>query len=240
MWRVLFILGLTAGPVAGCNSSGGQEQPVSLALVVSEQPIELVAPMSVLIQLLVIGADGEPVTITAPGAPAFVNLSGTSLTLAPTRADVGDHAVNLVATTATQQSSATLHVNVTRTNTGPIWLPIPMVKGTEMDGSERPVVKQATFQAVVCDNEEDNFIFQLEVVSAGTAFTGTPTASQTVDFAVTPPLPYELPMYCAEFNVPLTGLTPGDYDISAHAVDALGTEDPYGWLQFRGFTLSTP
>jgi hypothetical protein len=230
----------------GCDSRALQQpgqpvdsgQPVTLQLVVSDVPLELVAPTSLVVQLLVIGAGGNSVTITTPGAPAFASLSGTLLTLAPTREDVGRHDIPLVATTATQQANASLHVIVTRANTGPMWLPPPGIGETMTDASERPVIPRATMEAMVCDKEGDNITFQVEVIPAGTAFAGVATHSQSVDFAVTPPVSHYQDMACHHFLVPLNRLEPGDYDLRILAVDALGQTDPYGWVEIRGFTLA--
>lgn len=239
MNRLSWLVVLALSGLGGCGGGNlGEQQPAHLQLVVEDAPLTLTAPTSVLIQLLVIGDDGGPVSITSPGAPTFASLSGTRLTLTPTRADAGSYDIRLVATSATQEADATLHVEVTRTNTGPMWLPIPTIEGTDTDPSERPVVQQAAMYALVCDNEGDNITLEVEVVPAGAVFKRVPTTSQFIDFAVTPPLSYELPMICGEFRVPLTGLAPGDYDVAIHAVDALGLEDPYGWVPFRGFTLA--
>jgi len=223
-----------------CDSTSPPEMqtPAKLQLVVSDAPLQLVAPTSVLIELIAIGANGKPVTFTAPGAPSFVSLSATLLTLAPTRADVGSYAIPLVAATATQQATATLSVDVTRANTGPMWLPSPFVLGTETVSSDPPVFIAPYLSALVCDDEGDNFTFQVEVVAAGHAFTRKASYTQSIDFTVTPPLSYELPKFCGDFKVPFTGLAPGDYDVAVHAVDVLGAEDPYGWVMLQGFTVA--
>ena len=227
MKRLLWLAILALSGMEGCGGGNlGPQPPAHLQLVVQDAPLTLVAPTSVLIQLLVVGGDGGSVTITSPGAPAFVSITGSLLTLAPTRADAGRYEVHLVATSATQESEAFLHVEVTRTNTGPMWLPEPIIEGTDTDTSERPIVQQATMYALVCDDEGDNITFEVEAVPAGAAFKRVPTASELVDFAVTPPLSYEEPIICGEFRVPLTGLPPGEYDVAVHAVTRSGSRTP--------------
>jgi hypothetical protein len=225
--------------LGGCFRPGGGDPggESGFKLVVSDTPVEVAAAGTVIIQLMVLGADGGEVTVTAADLPAFASLDGLVLTLSPGYDDAGDHEIDLVATAGGGRATATLRVHVTRDDTPPMWLPQPMIDEARDVGGDYPWVPTATMGATICDAEGDDITFQVEVVAQGGTPTGVASYQQTISFSVTPPLDwYDQP--CAAFQVPLTGLPDGAYDTYGYAFDSLGLPEPYGWVPFGGFTLA--
>lgn len=224
------VVALTLGACGGENGSTAQG---SFALVVGDAPIDLVAPTSLSLQLIVLGAGDRPVTITGESLPSFATLSGSVLTLLPGYGDVGEYDLRLRARAGDATSSAVLRVRVTRGNTGPMWGAMPLVNGsTRADVTGIPVLT-----ATVCDKEGDAITLEVEVTPSGSEPTRIATHARTVSFADVPPLPYYHDESCADFRIPLDGLASGSYEWWLHAVDELGAEDPYGWARLGSFVL---
>ena len=221
MRALLGVLGL----LAACTDDTSQK----LQLLLADDPIALEAPTEILVQIVVVGADGEAVTIASPNLPSFATLTGATMRLAPDYRDAGDYAVDLSATTATSVASGTMRLAITRKNTGPMWLPVPFFTGGS--SSQAPY---ARMDAPVCDKEGDNFTFEIDIEPVNTPVNGVADYTVPVDFAVTPPLPYEMDMSCVELRVEMPGLAAGDYYGKVHAFDVLGAEDPYGWVELGG------
>lgn len=211
--------------LAGCV--GTADPAGAFLLAVDDAPIDIEAPGSILVQLVVIGADGEDVTIEAPDLPSFGTLDGAHLTFEPGFEDAGDYAFELVARSGTQVDGATMRLHVTRVNTAPYWVPSMMISG----GAE------PLFSVVVVDDEGDAMTVEVEAVPAGTPSSMTATHSTTAEpdllYYATEEHPYAAG---AEVEVPLTGLSPGDYDYRVRVLDELGAEGPYAWYHFGTFT----
>jgi hypothetical protein len=214
--------------LAGCGSSGPGGQ--QFALAVPDQPIMLMAPTTLVVQLVVLGAHGRSVTITSANLPGFAMLTGETLTLSPGYKDAGDYAIALTATAGTDSDTGTLNLHITRSNTPPMWLPDPVVTS---GSSAAP----AFVDAVVCDMEGDDITLEVDVAPSG-MLDGIADYQSVVSFAMTPPLSYELPNFCADFRIPFPGLAPGTYDCALRAHDSLGAYDPYGWVKLGPFTVS--
>jgi len=214
---------------AGCGDNIAASEQVGFQLVVGTKPLALEAPTKVLVELLVVGATGPTVTVSSPNLPAFATLSGVTLTLDVQYKDVGDYAIELDASDGVNATTDTLNLQVTRTNTGPYWLPSPYwISGT---GGNPPQLR-----APACDKEGDNFT--IEVVVGPTTMPTLPTTPQFttfVDFTITPPLSYEPGMSCVDRFVDLPGLPSGqDYYGAIRAYDVLGAPSD-GWLQPSGY-----
>jgi len=187
------------------------------------------APSTVIVEVFVIDAPGDDVTITSPNLPGFAMISGDSITLTPMAEDAGDYAVELIATSAGQSAHATLHLHVVNMNTGPMWLPVPYFSnGTP-----------PTMRAPVCDKEHDNFTFEISVALVPDPLPNTPQFTHFVDFTMIQPIMDPEAGWCADFITELPGLASGTYHGSVHAVDVHGAEDPYGWVELGG-TFTVP
>ncbi|HEY3801883.1 MAG TPA: hypothetical protein VGL61_04715 [Kofleriaceae bacterium] len=207
-------LAVIAVLVAGCATHTSQQE---FAIELGATPIDIEAPTMLLVQIVTVG--GDATSVTSANLPAFATLTAQTITLDPGYADAGDYSIDLVATTTDGDTAeGTLLLHVTRANTGPMWLPVPMyIAGPALEGA-------------VCDMEGDNFTFELSVAPLGQQPADTPDFTANVDFSVTPPLPYELPNNCANIVVDLTGLASGQYVADMYAIDVLGAPDPYGWV----------
>lgn len=231
--------GVIAALLVGCGSSGdsGDEvQPgVPLQLLVSAEPIEIQVATTVLVQVLVVGADGLPVSISAADLPSFASLSGAVLTLSPKLADLGEYDLSLTATAGAQQDSATLRLRVTpptRENTPPMWGPVPMMwdEAKTMPWPTQGAVISGTpyLSLNLHDAEFDSMTLDVEIVPNGQLFTNVPTHS----------FEYEAPSGVAVVFQPITGLAVGGtYRYQLRVTDALGMVDPYGWVSFGTFSL---
>lgn len=203
----------------------------TLALQLADTPLQLTAPTSVLLQIVVVGADGNAVSVSSPDLPPFASLQGTLLTLAPGYEDVGSYAIELDATTSQATATGVLSVQVTRSNTGPYFL-MPMFVNNGVDGNPVPHLLGA-----VCDKEGDNFTYEVEIVSVDQALANVATYTKLIDFSVTPPVPYVTDASCAEPTFDLGSLPTGQYHGAVHAYDVLGAEDPYGWVPISGVLM---
>lgn len=226
-----------------------------LQLVVPSSGIEMATEETRTIQLLVLGAGGEPVELSGE-LPPFASLAGSLLVLAPSRVDVGGHEVLLVATAGAQVASATLFVNVTRANTAPAWAS-GGVHMADDAGIYSPFACNLTdpgatdccpgpacvlgispaVALVVCDAELDAVTIEVEVVPLAQPFTGVPTHSVTRR-----PEPADSYGGCfgraGDSRVPLEGLLPAtSYAFSVRTRDEWGATTPSnvesGWRQER-------
>jgi hypothetical protein len=219
--------------LAGCASHTSSTSN-TFELLVDSQPIHMVAPTHLIVELFVVGSPVDDVTITASNAPAFASISGTTIDLTPTLADAGDYAIGLVATSGSETATAELDLHITRMNTGPMWQPVPFFSN---GSSSQPPYAQ--IRAPVCDLEHDNFTFEVSVAPLGATIPNTPDFTHFVDFAQTPPdSSTDTGSWCADFITEMPGLAPGSYHGAIHAVDVLGAEDPYGWVEMGMFQVS--
>jgi hypothetical protein len=219
MWLVL----------ASCTSA---PEGKKLQLLVNEPPVELTAPTTVIVELFVVGAVGD-VTITSPNLPSFATIADQALTLVPVYEDMGDYAIELVATSGSETANATLRLHILGANTGPMWLPVPYFSSG--NGDKAPY---AQMRAPVCDKEHDNFTFQIAIAPVGQPVANTPDFTYFIDFTQRTPIPNEAG-WCADFITELPGLASGTYHGAVHAVDVHGAEDPYGWVELGGqFTVT--
>jgi hypothetical protein len=233
--------------VAGCGGTSEEVTPPdapqteAFSILVGEEPIALEAPTTILVQIVVIGARDQPVSLSSPHLPAFVELSGSVLRLSPGYGDAGEHAIPLKATAGDKTTSATLRLHITRKNTPPMWLPSPRlwVDHEWKYLFEFPTVTGTPLlQAFVCDKEGDDITLEAEVVPKGQPSPHAVTYVRTVSFKEVPPLPYYPNESCAEFQFQLTGLSPSvTYRVALRTHDSLGAVDSYGWVDFGGFTL---
>lgn len=232
--RVLLVAALVL--LLGASCVGGTDSTGTFLLAVDDTPIEVEAPGSLLVQLIVIGAEGREVTIEADGLPPFAALTGTQLLFEPGFDDAGDYAFGLTARSGELVSEATMRVHVTRVNTAPYWVPSMKING-ELPSDSYPVVDEPVYSVVVVDDEGDAMTVELELVPTGTPSrmmaTHSATEEPTLGYFVTEENPYAMG---AEIEVPITGLPPGTYDLRVRVVDELGAEGPYAWYQFGGFT----
>ena len=220
--------------LGACMFDENADDSEPLQLVVDDEPLTMEARTSLAVQLIVLGDDGETVTITAPGLPPFATLTGTRLLLEPAFADAGDYAIELTATAGDRTDTEVLRLQVIRNNTGPMWQPVPILEGNNLSLSGYPEVASAVLRVPICDDEGDTITVHAEVVPSGTGFHHTPTHRATK----VPDLHYRDDSVCAEIRLPLDGLAAGRYDIALHAVDDLGAEDPFGWVAFGGFVIT--
>lgn len=231
--RSRFTGALLGGALLACGGTGPSAAPSEkqLKLVVPPQ-VSIEAPTTSLVQLIVVNPpDAGAVEISSPNLPTFATLSGVVLTLTPTFKDAGDYSIHLDVASNGSVDEETLSLHVSRSNTPPMWLPVPQLTGT--------TTADAAFEAIVCDAEGDDITLQAEVVPSAEAFTNTANYEQTSSFATVPPLSNE-PQPCASFSIPLTGLDAGTYLVQARTHDSLGAYDPYGWVSFGGITIYAP
>jgi hypothetical protein len=204
--------------LAGCT--GGSSD--SFRIHVDDQPIELTAPTTVIVQIFVLVAPGTEVTLSSPNLPGFATISGETIQLSPVAHDAGDYAIELVATSGGDSAHGTLRLHVVGMNTGPMWQPVPFFS------SGNP----ATIRAPVCDKEHDNFTFEVSVALTSDPIPNTPMFTHFIDFTQITPMDDGPDVgWCADFITELPGLAPGTYHGSMHAVDVYGAEDPYGWVE---------
>jgi hypothetical protein len=233
--RTAVAVALTSIALAGCGSGASDPGAERLALLVAPEPIAIKAPTTVLVQIVVLGANGEAVSVEAQGLPGFASLSGSVVTLSPALADAGDYAILLTATAGRRQDSATLRLHVTRDNTAPMWAPVPMMQDAsrsirDFDGVT--IAGTPYLDVEVCDRDGDAMTLHAEFVPAGAPFTGVATHT----FAAIPSQ-WLSDRGCAFVFAPISDLpVPGTYDFRLLVVDALGAEDPYGWVQFGRFS----
>jgi len=217
--------------LAACTSHTSSD---SFQLLVQTEPIELVAPTHLIVDVFVVGAPSGEVTITSSNLPAFATISDTTIDLTPVLEDAGDYAIDLVATSGGETARAQLALHIRRTNTGPMWQPVPYF--TDGRSSQPPY---AQIRAPVCDLEHDNFTFEVSVAPLGSSTPNTPDFTHFIDFTQTPPdSTLDTGGWCADFITEMPGLPPGSYHGAIHAVDVLGAEDPYGWVEMGMFQVN--
>jgi hypothetical protein len=247
--RTGLLVALSSLAVA-CGSGADQGQ-VRFQLVVPGAGIEMNAGESRTIQLMVLGSGNEPATLSGE-LPAFAYLEGDVLTLAPSRADVGLHTLRLVATAGSARAEATLSVNVSRDNTAPDNIQAPAYWMGDDAGHYWPflceppkccpgpdcVLGSGPYLALqFCDRDGDAILVDVELVTLGEAFTGTPTYSARS--------PDTNDTTCAEFEFPLTHVAPGTaYAFSLRVRDEWGATMEFhsedGWLVWtESFTFRT-
>ena len=244
------IIGLVAGILAASCGSG--ESARFMLQVGSEANTNNESTALILrggetktLGLLVVGTVPGPVTFSGRNLPAFAMLSGSVLTLAPTRADMGDYSLTLIAAAGGESQSSTLRVSVLRFNSPPTG-----GFGYFSDDTSHyettcpnPVTCTAIGTPVLhlgfCDAEGDGVTTELEVIERGRPFTKTPTYSTFVPAGAAS-------RYndgkCGEVTFPLPGLTlQQSYDfairlsdefgaVTMHANDFEVVTAPEGWM----------
>jgi hypothetical protein len=220
--------------------NGPASNQTTFELVVPDAAIELEGGETRVIQLLVLGAGAEPVSVSGE-FPAFATLEGDLLTLAPSRADLGYHAIKLVATASARTARATLAVTVTRNNTWPSWDYFVMSDDVGLylpgwcsapdrsdccPGLTCLLGSSPLLHAVgLCDAESDEITIEFEFVPLGQPFTGVPTFTRTARPA------FDSFSRCGEgcicVDVPLDSFSPGTrYAFSARTYDEWGATMP--------------
>jgi len=243
----VFAFGLMLCVAYGCGresetSNPSSEPPVSLELLIPENPLTIQAPAPFTIMLMVVGQASESAVISSPDLPGFASLTGKFLTLLPSYSDAGQYTITLIASIPSGASAtATLRLEVTRSNSPPMWLPALVFEDGQTMGGYPQFSQSPTLVAVICDKEGDDITFEAEVVPRGHEFVKQATYSQTVDFTQIPPISYYKDTWCTEFHMPFSGIAgPGVYEVAIRTRDGLGAADPYGdegWCHFGGFTL---
>ena len=119
-------------------------------------------------------AENDPLTFSIMGAPAFVTLSGTTLTIAPDFTNAGTHSVTVIVSDNALQSQGTLSLTVTNVNRPPVLMPIAAV--TMSAGATQMVTLLAT------DPDGDTISFSLTnapmfSMLAGNVLTLSPAAN---------------------------------------------------------------
>ncbi len=228
MSRLGLVAACFAALACGPATNGQNQQQFQLQL--ASDHVDLEAGQSVLIELMVIGTAGRPVSITSPDLPSFAVLVGNELRIVTARADRGSYPITLVATSGADSSSTVLMVNVAWTNSPPTWdvtamsglwdfgylklfcgdishpcrfdhIPYFSFSGLDADGD-----------AIVCDLE------LVEIDAAGTPhFTGQPTLTLTTAASD------------VFFDTAATGKP---YALALRLRDSLGST----WTQFAGTT----
>jgi hypothetical protein len=152
--------------------------------------LQVEAGQTLLIQLIVLGAEGQEVVITGTVLPAFATLEGSLLRLAPGMSTLpGDYPLELTAAAGMESTKATAIVSVHRQNTAP-----SVSEGWALDGElakcgcffQFPYLNtnppchytdDPGYGVMVKDAEGDSFVMEFEVQPEGTAFTGVATHS---------------------------------------------------------------
>jgi hypothetical protein len=165
------------------------------------------------VQVVILGAGAEPVTVSSPDLPAFATMSGTTLNLAPGTADLGVHSFTLVATSGKLSDRAEMTVVVERGNTAPS-LKIAWLQDADSGDVARELLFNPRVTVSACDAESDPLTVELEVTPAADPFSGIPT--QTAPCA---PL---APGDCCWARVPLEVVPGARYKARARARDDLG------------------
>jgi hypothetical protein len=227
----------------GCGSGTARWQSASLELVMPATPIEIAGGHTREIQILVIGAPAEEVTLSAE-LPSFATLVGSLLTLAPQRADAGNYQLTITATAGAQSTSSELYVTVSAPNSPPSWSSRDVMLGSGDDGvfsnppgpggtlppmicpSHNCVLANpiSVFVARICDADGDSVTVDVEVILLGAGFTKTPT--HTVSGQVGRPQT----AYCQDgdpncscFQLPLGDLAPDtSYEFAVRIMDEHG------------------
>src|SRR5437868_2982741 len=176
--------------------------------------------------LLVVGTVPGPVTFSGKNLPSFATLSGSVLTLAPTRADMGDYSLTLIATASGESQSSILRISVLRSNSPPAGGFEYFTDDTSHYTNTCP--NPATCTAIgtpvlhlrFCDAEGDGVTTELEVVERGRAFTKTPTYSTFVPAGAAIRFNDGT---CADVTFPIQGLTlQRSYDFAMRFSDEFG------------------
>ena len=236
--RKLFAVVVSAAVLA-CGGEAVSNRTTTFQLVVPATSIEIAGGDTKTIQLLVLGEGAEPVAVTGE-LPAFATLQGDLLTLAPSRADLGQWDVELVATAGTQAASATLIVNVTRTNTAPTWGSSDLMMSDDAGiygpgacmapdrsdccpGTSCLIGTSPAITLRVCDAEGDAVIVDVEVVPLSDPFTNVPTHSVTGRAGTHTFRCGGSSEECGCFDVPLDGVSPDTaYAFSVRTRDEWG------------------
>jgi hypothetical protein len=100
--------------LGACMFDENADDRDQLQLVLDDQPLALPPQGSLVLDLIVVGDDGEPVAISAPELPPFATLTGARLELAPIDEDVGEYDIPLTVSDGERSDTEILHVRVAR------------------------------------------------------------------------------------------------------------------------------
>lgn len=169
--------GAAGGAVGGGSSAGGTAggAPVNTAPVLGAlAAVTVNEGATATVTLTATDAENDPLTFSIMGAPSFVTLSGTTLTIAPDFTNAGTHSVTVIVSDGALQSQGTLSITVTNVNRPPVLMPIAAV--TMSAGTTQMVTLLAT------DPDGDTISFSLTnaptfAMLAGNVLTLSPAAN---------------------------------------------------------------
>jgi hypothetical protein len=194
----------------------------SLALSVGD-PVTVQAGDTLLIEVVVVGADGRGVTLSAPDLPSFVTLTGSQFRLAPDRSVApGEYDVTVVATAGSETASATLSITVKRFNTAPVLGMIDFFEdghekcacdySFELNANDCRFASDPVLTGGASDDENDDVVFDFEFRDAGEPLSGIP------DYSIRAP-PNHQP---TAFQQTVTLAPGGIYTMAFRVCDVLG------------------
>jgi hypothetical protein len=233
----------------GC---GGQTSQFRLSVPSAEfadgQPptIEMETEQTHVVQFVLVGGVPPNVVFSGINLPSFATMAGSLVTLAPGRGDAGTFVVTVSASDGKHSDVASLRVVVNRGNTAPRWQAsggsyffgddLGLHFAAYCPGPHCTAVGTAKVQALVCDDDDDGVTVEVEVVPAGTPFSGRATHSAFASRGTT--------RYCTQqfVTVPLTGLSPEQsYVFAVRIFDEFGAlanpgnDQVDGWFHSTGY-----
>jgi hypothetical protein len=207
--------------------------------------LDLQTGETTIVGFLVVGSASGPVSFAALDLPAFANLRGPVLTLAPGRADAGEYHVTVTATAGGESQTATLHLIAHRFNSAPRWASAFLYFwdqlhnswGVPCPGGACTADGTVKLQLSPCDSEGDGMTVEVEVVRRGRPFTHVPTHSGSVPARDNTDGTHPSASYCPDVYVALTNLElEQSYDFALRISDQFGAvsksvEAPDGWYR---------
>ncbi|MBX7100866.1 MAG: hypothetical protein K1X89_24340 [Myxococcaceae bacterium] len=173
--------------LAACGSLRAPSSSSSALALSLGDPVTVEAGQTLLVQVVVLGANGRDVSLAGQSLPSFASVSGHQLRLAPDRGVApGEYPVSLTATAGAETVTSTLAVTVTRANTPPTLGEITFFE----DGHPKCSCFYGDFGTDACrfasqpevectanDAENDGIRFEFELRDAGSPLLGVATHS---------------------------------------------------------------